>query len=80
MEYINPAPKNGNEWFVGDVVPFERCAYIVNINVDNSVHDTKYYTFSRLQTAVRWDPILKLKKVVTQEDFTSQTFTEALSN
>ena len=63
MEYESPAQYNGNEWFAGDVVPFERCAYIVNLNSDGT---TKYYNFHRLQTAIRWDPILKIKKVVTQ--------------
>ena len=56
MEYRNPAPQNGNEWFAGDVVPFENCAYVVNLNSDGT---SKYYRFSRLQTAVRYDPILK---------------------
>ena len=42
MEVKNKAAKNGNEWFIGDVVPFERCAYIVNMNSDGS---KKYYSF-----------------------------------
>ena len=71
MEVKNKNPKNGNEWFVGDIIPFERCAYIVNMNGDNS---KKYYQFSRLQTAARWDPILKVKKVVTQVDHSSDVY------
>ena len=62
VEYVNLVDKNSNEWFVGDVVPFERCAYIVNFDSDA----TKFYTtFSRLQTWVRWDPIKKKKLVLT---------------
>ena len=46
MEYVNPVPIAANgEWFVGDVVPFERCAYIVNMNSDGT---DKFYTFIRL--------------------------------
>jgi len=77
MEYLNPAPKNGNEWFSGDVVPFERCAYIVNLNSDGS---NKYYNFHRLQTWIKWDPILKYKKVVTQVDHSSTEHSVALDN
>ena len=36
MEYINRNPVNVQEWFSGDVVPFERCAYIVNMNSDGT--------------------------------------------
>ena len=77
MEYINKHPVNEQEWFSGDVVPFERCAYIVNMNSDGT---TGQYVFSRLTTAVRWDPVLKYKKVVTQEDHTSQVYTAALDS
>ena len=69
--------KNGSEWFVGDVVPFENCAYIVNMNSDGT---SKYYRFMRLMTAVRWDPILKVKKVVTQRDHISDEYTKPLSD
>ena len=75
MEYVNPYPVDAREWFVGDVVPFERCAYVVNMNSDGT---NRYYVFSRIQTAVRWDPILKVKKVVTQEDHTSDRFSRSM--
>lgn len=78
MEYINPAPYNDNEWFSGDVVPFERCAYVVNLNSDST--NTKYYNFHRLQTAIRYDPILQYKKVVTQVDHSSDTYSRALDS
>lgn len=77
MEYSNPSPQNGNEWFMGDVVPFERCAYIVNMNSDGT---DAFFNFHRLQTAIKWDPILKIKKVVTQVDHTSPTQTLALGS
>ena len=38
----------------------------------------KRYRFSRLRTAIMWDPILKQKLVVTQEDYTSHDFEETL--
>lgn len=77
MEYVNPVPIAANgEWFVGDVVPFERCAYIVNMNSDGT---DKFYTFIRLQTAVMWDPIKKLKLVVTQQDHVSDTYSRSLT-
>ena len=62
VEYVNQVNQNSNEWFVGDVVPFERCAYIVNFD---SVSTKFYTTFTRLQTWVRWDPIKKKKLVLT---------------
>jgi len=76
MEVKNTRFKNKSEWFVGDIVPFERCAYIVNMNSDGT---NKFYNFMRLQTAVRWDPILKEKKVVTQIDHTSDEYTVPLN-
>ncbi len=36
MEYKNPFPQNPKEWFVGDVIPFENCAYIVNMNYNGA--------------------------------------------
>ena len=64
VEYVNQVNQNSNEWFVGDVVPFERCAYIVNF--DSVSATNKFYTtFTRLQTWVRWDPIKKKKLVLT---------------
>lgn len=62
MEYVNPVALHGHEWFLGDVIPFERCAYIVNINSDGA---NAFYTFIRLTTAVMWDSILGKKLVVT---------------
>ena len=62
MEYTNPAAIGSTEWFLGDIVPFERCAYIVNMNSDGT---DCFYTFSRLMTYVKWDPILDYKLVVT---------------
>lgn len=32
--HANPAPRNGHDFFIGDVVPFQNCAYIVNYNID----------------------------------------------
>jgi len=77
MEYVNPVPMGGHEWFIGDVIPFERCAYIVNINSDGT---DAFYTFIRLTTAVMWDPILGKKLVVTQQDHKSEKFTQALTS
>ena len=77
MEYVNPKPMHGNEWFIGDIIPFERCAYIVNINSDGA---SAYFHFIRLTTAVMWDPILRKKLVVTQQDFVSDTYTKTLTN
>lgn len=79
MEYINKVPQDPAEWFVGDVIPFENCAYIVNMNYDSNA-DRKVYRFSRLTTAVRWDPVFKRKKVVTQESHMSDAYTRSLGN
>jgi len=82
MEIVNPYPKKNPganvdpEWFVGDIVPFERCAYIVNFNSDAS---KKYYSFSRLQTATRWDPVKEEKLVLTQVDHTSDEYSANLN-
>ena len=64
MEYISPVTFNGNEWFSGDIVPFERCAYVVNINVDVA-NDLLTLNFHRLTTSLKYDPIFGYKKVVT---------------
>ena len=58
-------------------MPFERCAYIVNLNSDGT---NKYYNFHRLQTAIRWDPVLKYKKVITQVDHDSDEHSVSLGS
>ena len=85
MEYTSSATVNGvvQDWFIGDVIPFERCAYILNMNYD-ATNSIKKYRVSRLLTAVKWDPILKVKKVVTQEgdiyDYTQAVDASAVSD
>ena len=44
--YTNPNPINADGWFMGDVVPFTRCSYVVNLASQLSGSTlTKYYTF-----------------------------------
>ena len=46
----NPTDKtDAHQWFAGDVVPFQHCAYLVNFNSQDESHLTlsnqKYYSF-----------------------------------
>ena len=54
-----------DQWFAGDVIPFENCAYIVNMQYFGG---KQHYSFHRLTTATRWDKYKKKKLVVTQLD------------
>ena len=58
--HANPAPRHGHDFFVGDVVPFQNCAYIVNFNIDKD-NKTKFYTFERYLMNIEYDATLERK-------------------
>ena len=59
----NPSDTSGN-WFSGDFVPFQQCAYIVAMHSDSD-GSAKYYSFMRYNMRIEYDSTLEHKTVVS---------------
>jgi hypothetical protein len=73
--YTNPNIINADGWFLGDVVPFSRCAYVVNLASSSSGGTlTKYYTFEQVLMDIEFDSVANAKRVMVNQAF-SKTYT-----
>lgn len=55
------------QWFIGDLVPMQSCAYVVNMNAKGS-GATKSYSFQRLMMSIQYDTTINKKKVLLVPD------------
>jgi len=51
---------NNYGWFIGDIIPFQTCAYVVKLTSDANAA-TKYYTFERYQQYITWNSTSEAK-------------------
>jgi hypothetical protein len=56
-------------WFVGDIVPMQSCAYVVNMNSIGWTGTFKVaYSFQRIMMSVQYDTTIHAKKVLIVPD------------
>ena len=65
---------NNYGWFVGDVVPFQTCAYVVRMT-SNANADEKYFSFDRYQQYITWNATSEDKQMTIEIDHTN-TYTK----
>jgi hypothetical protein len=57
------------QWFVGDIVPMQSCAYVVNMNSIGWAGTFKVaYSFQRIMMSIQYDYTLQSKKVMIVPD------------
>ena len=58
---------NNYGWFVGDVIPFQTCAYVVKMQSDSNAA-TKTITFERYQQYITWNATSEGKQMTIERD------------
>ncbi len=66
---------NNYGWFVGDVVVFQTCAYVVRMQSDASSAASKVFNFDRYQQYITWNATSESKQMTIERDHV-ETFTK----